>query len=498
MDLYLRDGAGAGLFAPRVYFLVLVLVMCTAVTVACGRTPQRPLGLLTGEHPCTAAEVGADDARALRSVYLGPSGIRFQCSTLTVPLDHGLLPGPRAPGQLVLQVAMTDNPAPARGVLMWLVGGPGEAGSRMAADIARQFDPAVLRDYRLVLLSGRGTGAGALVCPPLQQAMGSSDLVVPPAHAVTDCARSIGDSRKFYATSDTVEDIDALRGALGVDKLSIDAASYGTYVAERYAIAHPDHVARMVLDSVQPHDGFDYFFNVTVMNRIASVLRMVCDQTHCGTDPVADLARVVAQRHNGPALLDAITGRTSGAPQLTDLPAALHEAAGGQTATLDAIVTAGARDSEASADELSQGLHAATECEDMPGPWRDSSSQVAGRAAATATAVAALDPRTLYPFDAATATGNGVVVTCELWPTTPVAPSLTRALHARLPAVPVLLLAGDEDVETPLALTQHEAALAPDSQLVVVAGAGHITQDTANPPAGRDAVTRFLTADNRR
>jgi pimeloyl-ACP methyl ester carboxylesterase len=121
---------------------------------------------------------------------------------------------------------------------------------------------------------------------------------------------------------------------------------------------------------------------------------------------------------------------------------------------------------------------------------------VAGRAAATAAAVAALDPRTLYPFDAATAAGTGVVITCELWPATPVPPSLAHALHARLPAVPVLFLAGDEDVETPLALTQHEAALAPNGRLVVVSGAGHITQDPANPPAGRDAVTHFLTVDS--
>ena len=487
---------GGGVAAARVV-LILVIALCASTTAACGRTPAPPLGSLTGKHPCAPSEVGAKNAATLRGGYLGPAGTQFDCATLSVPLDHGLLPGPRVPGQLSLQVAMTDNPAPSRGVLVWLVGGPGEPGSTMAAEIAQQFQPAVLHDYRLVLVSDRGTGAGALDCPALQHAVGSSDLAVPPPSAVTDCARSIGNNRKFYATADTVADLDMLRAALGVDRLTLDGASYGTYLAERYAIAHPDHVARMVLDSVQPHDGFDFYFDRTAMSRIATVLSAVCSRIHCTTDPVTDIAAVVAQRHDGPALLDALTDRTGGAPRLDDLPAALHAAATGQTATLDAVVAATVKDSKASADNLSQGLHASTECEDMPGPWGNASSPVAGRAAAATAAVAALDPRTLYPFDAATATGNGGVTTCELWPTTPVTPALFHALHSPLPPVPVLLLAGDEDVETPLALTQHEAALAPQGQLVTVAGSGHITQDLTNPPGGRIAVTRFLTADGK-
>jgi pimeloyl-ACP methyl ester carboxylesterase len=384
---------------------------------------------------------------------------------------------------------MADKPAAAHGVLVWLVGGPGEPGSRMAAEIAGQFDPAVLARYRLVLISGRGTGAGALACPALQQAMGSSDLAVPPAAAVTDCAHSIGDNRRFYSTADTAEDLDQLRKALRVDKLTLDGASYGTYLAEHYAIIHPDHVARLVLDSVVPHDDFDPL-DVAAFNRTATVLAMACAQTHCTTDPAQDLAKVIHDRHNGLELLDVITGRSDGSPQLADLPPALHQAAAGQTAALDAIVAAGSRDHAATADELSQGLHAATECEDMRGPWGDASSPVALRVAATSSAVAALDARTLYPFDAASAAGNGVVLTCQLWPATPVAPFPT---HALLPPVPVLLLAGDEDLDTPLALTQHEAALAPNGRLVVVSGSGHITQDTANPSAGRAAVTQFLT-----
>jgi hypothetical protein len=119
--------------------------------------------------------VGADDANP-NHLYIGPYGVHFDCGALTVPVDHGLSPGRRVPGQFALQVAAATNYTAPRGVLLWLVGGPGEAGSRITDEIAHQFSPAVLRDYRLVLISGRGTGENALNCPGLQQAMPSSPV----------------------------------------------------------------------------------------------------------------------------------------------------------------------------------------------------------------------------------------------------------------------------------------------------------------------------------
>jgi pimeloyl-ACP methyl ester carboxylesterase len=111
---------------------------------------------------------------------------------------------------------------------------------------------AELAGDRLVVFDQRRTGAGALACPELQRAAGASDLTIVPAATVAACARSIGENRRYYSTSVTVADIDQLRAALGVPRLTLDGVSYGTYVAERYALAHPSHVARMVLDSVVP------------------------------------------------------------------------------------------------------------------------------------------------------------------------------------------------------------------------------------------------------
>lgn len=462
---------------------------------SCGGQPRGPSAgmtpVLAGVRPCDPPTLGVTAAQAGRGgVFRGPGGVTFSCAALSVPLDHaGLRPGPQQPGRLSLQVAMADNISAPRGVLIWLVGGPGEPGVGLTGVIAQQFDPAVLHDYRLVLFSSRGTGAGALNCPQLQQVMSDSDHTVPPSSAVLACAHSLGDDRRFYTTTDTVADLDMLRQALRVSTLTLDGASYGTFVAERYAIAHPDRVSRLVLDSAVPHDSYDPL-GIAVFHRTAEVLRMVCARTRCGSDPAADLAVVIQARHDGPQLLDVLSGLTDGAPRLTGLPAAVEEAARGDSAALDAIITAETRNHATSAEQFSQGLHTATVCEDWTWPWGSADTPAHGRAAAVARAVTALPDSAVFPYDRVTAAGSAPVTSCEQWPRTPV-PALPSGTD--LPPVPTLLLAGDHDLITPLAWIQHEATLAPRGHLVVIAGSGHITQNNGNPPAGRAAVTMFLT-----
>ncbi|MDQ3824338.1 MAG: alpha/beta hydrolase, partial [Actinomycetota bacterium] len=293
----------------------------------------------------------------------------------------------------------------------------------------------------------------------------------------------------FFTTADTVADLDALRQAMGVEKVSIDGVSYGTFVAERYAILHPDRVSRLVLDSVVPHDGLNPL-ELAAIGRTAEVLRMVCRDNGCSTDPAQELSAVVQARHDGPELLDTLTGLTIGTPQLDDVPAALHDAVGGDYTKLDAIIAAEHRAQAATAQELSQGLHASTLCEDLRGPWGDAATPVSGRAAATERAVAALPDAAVFPYDRATAAGNGMAVTCEQWPSTPV---VGFPAGRDLPAVPVLLLAGDHDLSTPLPWAQQEASHAPRGHLVIIPGSGHSTQ-SGNAPMARSTVTAFLTA----
>lgn len=429
------------------------------------QAPSRPAGpapRLTVSHPC-------DNAKG------------FTCSTLVVALDHS----GRTPGDLPLSVAVADNADAPKGVLVALTGGPGQGG---VAFVARQRARmrALLRDYRLVMLDQRGTGEGALSCPALQRAVGTSDLTVPPPGSVEACARALGPNRRFYSTADTVADLEALRVALGADKLTLDGVSYGTFVAERYAIAHPDRVAKLVLDSVVPAAGLDGL-EVDGMRETARVLRAVCRAEHCPGDPAADLAAVVRRRHDGPEMDDTLVALSVGAPSFPGVLAALREARAGRPQHLERIVRIVRRAQRAPAQVLSQGLHAATLCADTRSPWGGSAAPLAGREAALRKAAAAAgDPS---PYDRATVVGNGYAQTCLRWPPTPAPPAPATG---DLPPVPTLLLAGDRDLSTPLPWAREQAAHTPNGRLVVVRGAGHSVQSRAPGGEGRRAVQRFL------
>src|SRR5947208_1854706 len=116
--------------------------------------------------------------------------------------------------------------------------------------------------------------------PALQRAAGASDLAVPPPAAVGDCAAKLGPKRRFFTTADVVADLDMLRAALGADRWTLDGVSYGTFVAEHYALAHPEHVRRLVLDSVVPQEGIDPF-QLETIHAVPRVLRAACAERHC-------------------------------------------------------------------------------------------------------------------------------------------------------------------------------------------------------------------------
>jgi pimeloyl-ACP methyl ester carboxylesterase len=75
-------------------------------------------------------------------------------------------------------------------------------------------------------------------------------------------------------------------------------------------------------------------------------------------------------------------------------------------------------------------------------------------------------------FDARTATRNGLADTCRRWPPQEPPPP---AGGARLPGAPVLLLAGQLDLSTPLEDARAQAARIPRRRLVELPGMGHST-----------------------
>jgi pimeloyl-ACP methyl ester carboxylesterase len=427
---------------------------------------------------CSSA-VSSGEPAGLHNSHACPGITGYTCSTLVVPLDHS----GRQKGSLNLAVAASDNTKAARGVLLVLTGGPGQPGVQLLPRISAMLG-AEQSAYRIVVYDQRGTGAGALRCKALQQAMGSSDLFPPPASAVRACALKLGDRRRFFGTDDVVADMEDLRNALGVDKWSIDGISYGTYVGERYALANPSRVSKLVLDSVVPQTG-ETDLGVAEFAATARVLKSVC-----GTRCVSDLATVVRKQHDGPQLLDALTLMSIVDPTFTsavDIPSVLRDARQGDTLPLIRTLALVRDWSATPSDALDQGLHASTICADWRYPWGTSAAPLAGRKAALARAVARIPAKSLYPFDRATAAGNGFIRQCLPWSPTPATPAPSGRI-----TVPTLLVNGDRDLSTPLEWARSELKLLPKGRLVVVPGAGHSTQARAFSDVGRQAVSNFL------
>jgi pimeloyl-ACP methyl ester carboxylesterase len=247
-------------------------------------------------------------------------------------------------------------------------------------------------------------------------------------------------------------------------------------------------VSRLVLDSVVPHVDFDPL-SVADAHATARVLRSVCSADRCGTDPAADLASVVRRRPVGTRLLDVLVTMSVADPRFPGVAAALHAARGGTWQPLERLLEQWRPEPQTPYELFSQGLHASTLCADTRMPWGGPAARPAVRPRLLRRAVARIPASAIWPFTRAVASGNGIVKTCLYWPPTSAPP---RSGAAKLPHVPVLLLAGDRDLSTPLALARDEARRAPKGQLVVVHGAGHSTQLRATAPTARAALATFL------
>jgi pimeloyl-ACP methyl ester carboxylesterase len=458
----------------RVRVIVILALAAVAVGAAAllvagsgAAAPPPAPPALSDQHPC-------------------PTLGGFTCSTLTVPLDRS----GRVRGTLGLNVVAADNARADRGILLFLTGGPGQPSVPTVARVATRLAP-VLPAYRLVMVDQRGTGGTAIRCPQLQTEVGTSDIAAPTPGAVRDCAARLGATRGFYSTRDTVADLDDLRRALGISAWTIDGVSYGTFVAERYALAHPRNVRALVLDSVLPQTDpqADDPLYLTGLRATARVLRAACADLQCGFDPAEDLAWLVRHGVDGVKLFDTIVTYEFVDPDYTAVLSGLHQARQGDRDPLLGLETSVHQAAGAPPEIFSSGLHAATLCADLRLPW-SSSTPLAARPALLAHRLASLPDSAFWPFTRATSARNGLITTCLSWPATPRVPS--PPLASKLPSLPVLLLNGDRDLSTPLEWAREEARLAPRGKLVVVHGASHSVQSRERGSAGRAAVEAFL------
>jgi pimeloyl-ACP methyl ester carboxylesterase len=432
---------------------------------------------------CALAGAGAAHAQTLAMSPCSTQvrGDRSLCGTVAVPLDRS----GQLPGTLALKVAtIPPKRGPARGAVLVLAGGPGQAATPLIDDLPDLFG-ALLDTRQLITFDQRGTGGTALRCPSVE---GSDPTITDNASAVAKCAAKLGPARTAYTTAASVADVDAVRAALGVEKLIVVGVSYGTKVALNYAQAFPQHVDRLVLDSVVPPDGNDPFARSTFAE-IPRVLRAMCLRGCAFTpDPAADLSRVVGALHRKPlsgrvidrhgrgrhTTLDAVDVLSllligDGDPlERAAFPSALRSARLGDPVPLLRLAAdVGGSEGEIDPREISPALFVATTCADGLVPW-PAGTPIGARTQATTAALAALPARTFAPFTAGDARETEPIELCQQWPESPVAQEF-----GPLPSLPTLIVSGTEDLRTPRSDALALAARIPGSQVVTVPDTGH-------------------------
>jgi pimeloyl-ACP methyl ester carboxylesterase len=194
-----------------------------------------------------------------------------------VPVDYARPEGRK----ITLALNMVPATAPARqrlGDLLVNPGGPG-AGTftptALAADIAAGLERSVASRYNIIGFDPRGVGRSvpALHCDPSffqgvrpnyvpATARAEAGLEARARAYAADCERRYGWLLPYMTTQNIARDMDSIRAALGVRKISYFAYSYGTYIGQVYATLFPQRVRRMVLDSTVDPNGVWYADNI--------------------------------------------------------------------------------------------------------------------------------------------------------------------------------------------------------------------------------------------
>ncbi len=428
-----------------------------------------------------------NDVAQRRSLALADCRLRnlptaAQCGELEVPEDRSKPDGRKI--RIFAAVLPANTVTPKQDPLLILAGGPGQAASFLGPFAERLTELRRTRD--VVLIDQRGTGRSSpLTCEAFRES--DDDLLEPdPVPRARECLRELtarGVDPAQYTTTAWIDDLEAMREALGYSRWNLWGGSYGTRVAQEYLRRHPDRVRTIVLDGVAP-PGMVITLDIwpTRAAALDAILKACATSASCGNahpDAAATLARIERNLGPGGREIEIVDPRT-GAPQreritfdavlgalqpltyapetATLLPEMLSLAANGEFGPLFAAnpVLSGNL-----SDQMNAALHFSVTCaEDVPRIRPGSESRV----------LAGLPTRRL---------ALQIISVCDVWPRGTMPSDFAEPVTSDKPA---LLLSGGMDPVTPPAYGALVAKGFSNGRHIVAPGYGHIVSVHACGP----------------
>ncbi|ONI88325.1 transporter, partial [Saccharothrix sp. ALI-22-I] len=201
-----------------------------------------------------------------------PELAEVECGTLSLPIDWANPRGEKF--DLAVARRKATDPSKRVGIMVINPGGPGGSGVNFALAAAGYFSPEVQERFDIIGFDPRGVARSQPVqCsldvlrrqpsiyPTNQQQFDT--LAAYNRELAADCRAQTGPMYDHADTGAVVKDIDALRKALGEQKINYYGVSYGTLIGQQYAEEYGRNIRAMVIDSNMDHSLGTWRFNET-------------------------------------------------------------------------------------------------------------------------------------------------------------------------------------------------------------------------------------------
>ena len=220
------------------------LLILSLATVGAGLSAAAPAVTEPAREPTPCRLRGVEHEALCGSVQRALDPARPQGTQIAV--HYAVLPA----------LARNKRPDP----VFFFAGGPGQSAIEIAPQVAAMLARfANRRD--IVLIDQRGSGRSApLLCDAEDPALPLAELFAleRQRERLLQCLVKLktlpyGDLR-FFTTTLAMQDADAVRAALGVERINLIGGSYGSRAVLEYQRQFPQRVRRAVLDGVAPPD----------------------------------------------------------------------------------------------------------------------------------------------------------------------------------------------------------------------------------------------------
>lgn len=266
--------------------------------------------------------------------------IAFTCGYVTVPQDHNN-PDDENTIDLYVVIIPATGKSPSDTPLFVLGGGPGQGitdflfafDADYGADYANVASwSSMLEQHDIVLFDQRGTGKTLpeVVCPADRVPDGDEPTAddeaatESDANPYLDCADQLADEGidlNTYNNHQSTADIDAVRLAIGAERIDLFGTSYGTWLALESMRYYPETIRSVILNSPLPPETMFYdSLMIGHQNALNEVFARCADDPDCdkaNPDLAEGYAKAVETLNRNPMTLtyeNPETGKTEKGP----------------------------------------------------------------------------------------------------------------------------------------------------------------------------------------